>query len=340
MSDGSPIEWTEATWNPTTGCDRVSPGCDNCYALTLAKRLKGMGSRKYQRDGDPRTSGPGFGLSVHSDVLGQPMRWREPRRIFVNSMSDLFHDQVPDRFIADVFAVMSIASQHTYQVLTKRHARMRSLLNSVRFWVSVNDARVVRGFPALPWVAAGELEPLPGVWLGVSVEDQKWADIRIPALLDTPAAVRWISAEPLLGPVDLTRIATPRTGQPEMVYDVLTPRYGVPDRWQAPMSRGISWVVAGGESGPGARPMHPDWARGLRDQCTSASVPFFFKQWGNWVAPNEMPPDTFMDWDVENGTSAYDRDQPWRVGKKRAGRLLDGRTWDEYPEPSREVSGV
>lgn len=347
MSDNSSIEWTEATWNPTTGCDRVSPGCDNCYALTLAKRLKGMGSRKYQRDGDPRTSGPGFGLSVHSDVLGQPMRWREPRRIFVNSMSDLFHDEVPERFIADVFAVMSIADHHTYQVLTKRHARMRSLLNSVPFWTAVNIARNVRGFPALPWVAAGELEPLPSVWLGVSVENQQWADIRIPALLETPAAVRWISAEPLLGAVDLWQAIRGTR------YACHACEFGNRGDCNTHRVERLNWVVAGGESGPGARPMHPDWARGLRDQCTSASVPFFFKQWGSWepLAPvGARPGDSLV---ADDGAvhvipadrfDSFPQEFRWRsyamrrVSKKAAGRLLDGRTWDEYPTSDPVVS--
>lgn len=356
MSDNSSIEWTEATWNPTTGCDRVSPGCDNCYALTLAKRLKGMGSGKYQRDGDPRTSGPGFGLSIHSDVVGQPMWWRDPRRIFVNSMSDLFHDQVPDRFIADVFAVMSIASRHTYQVLTKRHARMRSLLNSVPFWMTVNNARTVRGYPALPWVAAGELEPLRGVWIGVSVENQKWADIRIPALLETPAAVRWISAEPLLGPVDLSRwlVSRPAWG-PE--YPDPTSPMGllVQDLVDVPA---LSWVVAGGESGPDAQPMHPDWARGLRDQCASASVPYFHKQNGQYAPVLDSPAAGDL-WLAPGGVTAewqhgdgYVRqaggDYRWpgtrtvlvrrARSKHAAGRLLDGRTWDEYPSVEPAVS--
>lgn len=252
MSDGSTIEWTEATWNPTTGCDRVSPGCDNCYALTLAKRLQAMGNPKYRRDGDPATSGPGFGVTEHPDALAWPLRRREPRMIFVNSMSDLFHKDVTDEFIAQVFAVMALTPRHTYQVLTKRHARMRSLLNDDRFWRQV-----------IVWahrLKDGQHEPfmpLPNLWLGVSVENQQWADIRIPALLDTPAAVRWISAEPLLGPVDLGSVP-PRIG-------------GVP---------ALDWVVVGGESGPRARPIHPSWVRLLRDQCVDADVAFFFKQWG------------------------------------------------------------
>ena len=281
MGDKSRIEWTEATWNPTTGCDRVSPGCDHCYAMSLAPRLKAMGSKRYQRDGDPKTSGPGFGLSLHSDTVGRPLRWTKPRRIFVNSMSDLFHDQVPDRFIADVFAVMTIAEQHTFQLLTKRHGRMRSLLTSVRFWRDVSAARNVRGHDSLPYTGAGGFEPPANVWLGVSVENQQWADIRIPALLDTPAAVRWLSTEPLLGPVDLAR------ADGDSLVD-----------------GGIDWVVVGGESGRSARPMHPHWARLLRDECVGAGIPFFFKQWGGRTP-------------------------------KANGRELDGRAWDEYPGGAR-----
>jgi protein gp37 len=254
MADKSRIEWTEATWNPTTGCDRVSPGCDNCYAMTLAPRLKAMGSKRYQRDGDPRTSGPGFGLSLHSDTVGLPIRWTKPRRIFVNSMSDLFHTEVPDRFIADVFAVMTIAERHTFQLLTKRHGRMRSLLSSVRFWRDVSAARNVRGHESLP--AGGDFEPPANVWIGVSVEDQQRAELRIPALLETPAAVRWLSCEPLLGPVDIFRNS---------------------DLDRDP---GLDWVVVGGESGLASRPMQVAWARQLRDECVGAGIPFFFKQWG------------------------------------------------------------
>jgi protein gp37 len=245
VADKSGIEWTEATWNPTTGCDRVTPGCDNCYALTLAARLKGMGSAAYQRDGNPRTSGPGFALTTHADRLDQPIRWTRPRRIFVNSMSDLFHDQVPDEFIVEVFARMWWAPQHTFQLLTKRHGRMRSLVPRIEQHLQQreSDLALLDHPTPLTW-------PLPNLWLGVSVEDQKRADLRIPALLDTPAAVRWLSMEPLLGPVTLV------------------------DRvW-------IDWVVVGGESGLASRPMQVDWARSLRDQCVDFGVPFFFKQWG------------------------------------------------------------
>lgn len=223
VADHSGIEWTEATWNPTTGCDRISAGCDNCYALTLAKRLKAMGSAKYQQDGDPRTSGPGFGVAVHSDALDVPLRWRQPRVVFVNSMSDLFHARVPTSFIRQVFAVMAATPQHTYQILTKRAARLAKVAHLV------------------DWPA--------NVWMGVSVEDAGQL-ARVNHLRRVPAAVRFLSAEPLIGPltgVDLT---------------------------------GIGWVIAGGESGANARPMAADWARSLRDDCVAGEVAFFFKQWG------------------------------------------------------------
>jgi protein gp37 len=312
MSGDSKIEWTDATWNPTTGCDRVSPGCDHCYAMTLAPRLKAMGSAHYQRDGDPKTSGPGFGVSVHPDALDWPLCKKKSMRIFVNSMSDLFHDEVPDDFIARVFAVMSMAKQHTFQVLTKRHGRMRSLLSSGLFKLMVDGERLQRGVSVLPDSRRADgtyAWPLSNVWLGVSVENQQWADIRIPALLGTPAAVRFLSCEPLLGPVDIARYIDPErecnchvpamdgAGQHSAACRCLTQ----PE---------ISWVIVGGESGKGARPMHPDWARSLRDQCTTAGIPFHFKQWGSHD---------------EHGMPMH---------KKAAGRELDGRTWDEFPSMS------
>jgi len=216
------IEWTEATWNPTTGCDRTSPGCDHCYALTLANRLKAMGQAKYQADGDPRTSGPGFQLTLHPDTLELPLTWNAPRVIFVNSMSDLFHEEVPLSYIRRVFDVMAATPQHTYQVLTKRSKRL------------ARDA--------------GELDWPANVWMGVSIENQRYA-FRADQLRDVPAAVRFVSAEPLLGPVCLNL-------------------------------GGIDWVIVGGESGPKARPMDAAWAERVRDDCLEADVAFFFKQWG------------------------------------------------------------
>jgi protein gp37 len=222
----SAIEWTEETWNPTTGCDRVSPGCDNCYALTMAGRLKAMGQAKYQRDGDPRTSGPGFGLTVHPDALEIPLRRRKPTLWFVNSMSDLFHKEVPSAFIASVFDVMARCPQHTFQVLTKRPQRMAALMRS-----------------AVP----GEGWPLTNVWLGTSIESDRYA-WRADHLRETSAAVRFLSLEPLLGPLPSLGLA------------------------------GIDWVIVGGESGPTHRDMHPDWLNEIAVRCHQAGVPLFVKQ--------------------------------------------------------------
>lgn len=243
MGDKSAIEWTEATWNPTTGCDKTSPGCDNCYALTLAKRLKAMGTEKYQADGNPRTSGPGFALTLHQDSLELPYRWRQPRVVFVNSMSDLFHPEVPLSFIRQVFDVVRDTPRHTYQVLTKRSKRLREVASE------------------LPWP--------DNLWMGVSVESANYR-FRIDHLREVPASVRFVSAEPLLGPLGVVDLS------------------------------GIDWVIAGGESGPGARVMDIAWGRELRDQCTEAGVKFFFKQWGGRTP-------------------------------KAGGRVLDGRTWDDRP---------
>ena len=241
------IEWTEVTWNPTTGRDRITAGCDNCYALTLSKRLKAMGAAKYQNDGDPRTSGPGFGITVHTEMLAEPYKWRQPRVVFVNSMSDLFLAKVPTGFVRDVFAVIADTPQHTYQVLTKRSTRLRRV--------------------------ADKLDWSDNLWMGVSVEN---ADVlsRVDDLRAVPAAVRFLSCEPLLGPLEGIRLD------------------------------GIGWVIAGGESGYGYRPMELTWARTIRDACVDADVPFFFKQWGG-----QTP--------------------------KKLGRQLDGRVWVEMPTVSR-----
>jgi protein gp37 len=323
MSDKTGIEWTDATWNPVTGCTKVSPGCDHCYAETFAERFRGVPGHHFER---------GFDVVVRPERLDIPLRWTKPRRIFVNSMSDLFHDGIPDEFIARAFAVMAWAPRHTFQILTKRHARMRSLLSSSAFyelvdreWCGVSDWFWGR-LPDLDFTEAhphGDRWPLPNVWLGVSVETQQWADIRIPALLDTPAAVRFLSCEPLLGPVR-------------------------PFLFDSAQQRQIDWVIVGGESGPGARPMHPDWARSLRDLCTGVGVPFLFKQHGEWVPGSsddhltaavardngEWLAPSHRLWDEKPHTDAENR-RGWamvhRAGKKAAGRLLDGRTWDEYP---------
>lgn len=243
MRRDSNIEWTEVTWNPTTGCDRISAGCDNCYALAMAKRLKAMGSARYQHDGDPRTSGPGFAVTVHPEALDQPYRWTGRRTVFVNSMSDLFHAKVPLGFIRQVFEVITDTPQHTYQVLTKRATRLPKIADK------------------LDWPA--------NLWLGVSVENTDHVD-RIDHLRRVPAAVRFLSCEPLLGPLS----ALPLDG--------------------------IGWVITGGESGPRARPLDPQWVRDIRDACLDQEVPFFHKQWGGRTP-------------------------------KAGGRLLDGVLWDEMP---------
>jgi protein gp37 len=264
MSARSSIEWTQTTWNPVTGCDRVSPGCDHCYALTLSARLKAMGQPKYQRDGGPGTSGPGFGVTCHRDALGQPLSWRKPQTIFVNSMSDLFHPKVPDEFVAAVFAVMALADQHRYQVLTKRPRRMRALLGRQGFRDLIADAVIERN-PAAERLAGAVRDghpsawPLRPVWLGVSAEDTLRTRERLPLLADTPAVVKFVSAEPLLEAIDDT-LASLHDGEPLLTR--------------------MDWVIVGGESGPAARPMGKAWAVGIRDACLAHGVPFFFKQWG------------------------------------------------------------
>jgi protein gp37 len=308
MSDHSKIEWTDATWNPVIGCTKVSPGCDHCYAIRTAHRMQANPNEKVSAayagtESDGAWTGQ---VNLLEDRLNQPLRWAKPRRIFVNSQSDLFHDQVPDEFVARVFAVMAAARHHTFQVLTKRHGRMRALLSSPDFTTAVAHA-----FLELPRHQRGSLVqyPLPNVWLGVSVENQQWADIRIPALLETPAAVRFLSCEPLLGPVD-------------MRWRVTVPRYDAPR---------IHWVIVGGESGPGARPMHPEWARSLRNQCTDAGIAFSFKQWGEYTKVEHRHAQDGDVW-VLGGWGPYRDELMRRVGKKAAGRVLDGRTWDEFPE--------
>ncbi len=236
----SSIEWTEATWNPVTGCTQISPGCAHCYALTFAERFRGVPGHPYEN---------GFDLQLRPDRLDQPLRWKKPRSIFVNSMSDLFHPDVPDAYIVQVFEVMTVAERHRFQVLTKRSERLAEMASS------------------LPWPS--------NVWMGVSVENQRFT-CRVDDLREVPASVRFLSCEPLLGPLDLD------------LHE-------------------IHWVIAGGESGPGARPMDPDWVRGVRDQCCEARVPFFFKQWG---AHDELGR---------------------RIGKKRSGRHLSGRLWNGMP---------
>ena len=274
MADhGTAIEWTQApgfkgeTWNPVTGCDRVSPGCAHCYALDLAARLKGMGQKRYQRDGDPKTSGPGFGLTLHPDKLEEPLRWRKPRMVFVNSMSDLFHEEISDEYIAKVFAVMGNASQHIFQVLTKRPERMHELLRSWKFsrLVQSQIGEVVSPEPADGWATIAWADDgfFDNVWLGVSIENRRFVH-RADLLRATPAAVRFISAEPLLGPL------------------VHNPFY--PQDWRPLNLVDIDWLIVGGESGSGHRRIDREWVRDLlcmtRNEDPDLRTAFFFKQWG------------------------------------------------------------
>jgi protein gp37 len=340
MAATTSIEWTDRTWNPVVGCSLVSPGCTNCYAMRMAGRIEAMGTAPhYAGLTRPSKAGPVWTGEVRAapeHVMMQPLRWRKPARIFVNSMSDLFHEGVPDAVIDRVFAVMALCPQHTFQVLTKRPARMQAYMSArdergrhnAMIYAACMAATGAWDTPALdlrPW-------PLANVWLGVSVEDQARADERIPILLDTPAAVRWISAEPLLGRLDV---------RPYMQ----NPLWNDLPSWKQPE---LNWVVAGGESGPDARPIHPDWARSLRDQCAAAGVPFLFKQWGEW-AP-------YFTADLHEGIrfAGEGKDKRvhvsfeggsygnphlpgdftmYRLGKRRSGRLLDCALHDAYPEP-------
>lgn len=269
MSTTTGIEWTDTTWNPVTGCTKVSPGCDHCYAEKITERFHGKGAFA--------------DVKLHPDRRDAPLRWRKPRRVFVNSMSDLFHDQVPDEFIAHLWAVMAQTPAHTYQILTKRHGRMRSLLGTAAFKLTVlAQARDIDPYRRSP------MWPLNNVWLGVSVEDQKHAELRIPALLDTPAVVRFLSCEPLLGPVDLTRAVWTRGDQRG---HGLTASFVHAGGCCERQFHGINWCIAGGESGPGARPCDPDWIGSLLRQCQAADVAVFVKQLGGvWARQHGTDP--------------------------------------------------
>ena len=279
MAANSKIEWTDATWNPVTGCSIVSPGCTNCYAMRLAgTRLKHTPSRTgLTKD---TKAGPVWNgqVRLNEGWLDQPLRWKRPRRIFVCAHGDLFAENVPDEWIDRVFAVMALSPQHTFQVLTKRAARMRDYLNGD--W----SIRIIGALPGhvAGWLSSGR-NILPNVWLGVSAERQQEADERIPDLLATPAAVRFVSAEPLLGPVDFTRIIHRDPAKFSWLnysprLNALTGNYPLLEGTRDPHPERLDWIIVGGESGNAARPMHPAWARSIRDQCAAAGTAFFMKQ--------------------------------------------------------------
>ena len=329
MADKSKIEWTDATWNPVTGCTKVSAGCKFCYA---------------ERDFHRPYPGRDFtDVQTHPERLFQPFRWRRPRRIFVDSMSDLFHEAIPTEFILKVFEVMAFAKRHTFQVLTKRPERMKHLLVYGKT-MKCDSAEHHRLLCTMP---------LTNVWVGVSVEDQPTADERIPLLLLTPAAVRFVSYEPALRPVEFREYITETCeacgGQAFLSAESC---HQVEAEGEC-CAKGLDWVISGGESGPKARPSHPDWFRSVRDQCQAAGVPFFFKQWGEWCP---IPSVHFICqqyvWLTEQGEISMDfkvgADKQGlmlgtrclaRLGKpqqKRLGisSLLDGREWSEFPNPS------
>jgi protein gp37 len=373
MASKSKIEWCDATWTPIrarrrdTGkvgvhCERVSPACKNCYAARHNMRAlpvhgTGLDFTVVNREK--------VEIFVDEEMLMAPLRWRRPRKIFVCSQTDLFAEFVDDEQIAQVFAVMALAHWHTHQVLTKRADRMQTLLSSEDFWdlVGCMIAVIVDGEvdpldrrrddlrATAPEV--GPDVPLPNVWLGVTAENQEWADKRIPLLLQTPAAKRFVSIEPMLGPVDLGAVLW-NGSEPIMKNHADVLRGGLHHPLHGFIRQPINTldqVIVGGESGPGARPMHPNWARSLRDQCQAAGVAFFFKQWGEWASGRELAPDHRVPhgsvtpkrccWVYEDGTVASigRGERPGalstRVGKRNAGRLLDGREWSEFPEVPR-----
>jgi protein gp37 len=287
MSATSSIEWTDRTWNPVRGCSVISPGCTNCYAMKQAHRFSGEG-RAYFGLTKQTKAGPQWTGQVRcvDSALEEPLRWRTPSRIFVNSMSDLFHENVPDSFIAAVFAVMGAASRHTFQVLTKRPEGMRRWFETMRSDVAgrLFDAAVAAGVDSTTFDNGFPGWPLPNVWLGVSVESQKYADERIPLLLQTPAAVRFISAEPLLGPVDLRRFIGGEDADGYCVRCGCAFEEGVThDECPPGFGPRLDWVIVGGESGPSARPCALEWIESIVAQCRRAAVPVFVKQLGAFV---------------------------------------------------------
>jgi protein gp37 len=369
----STIEWTEHTWNPVTGCDKISPGCKNCYAEVLAKRLQKMKQPNYAN---------GFKLTLQPSMLEIPLKRKKPTMWFVNSMSDLFHKDVPDEYIDRVFGMMTLTPQHTFQILTKRADRMRDYI------ARIVDAPDLVGMAAAYWVDFDEIPEydqwLPKhIWLGVSVENQKAADERIPLLLETPAAIRFLSCEPLLGELKIKRWlkinwqCSGCNGYFAGGWKITCPDCGSKEYWcgshkfngrkveshpnfPSQAGLGIDWVIAGGESGTKARPVHPDWVRSIRDQCDAAQVPFFFKQWGEY-----MPLGSVFDlsdgnqnailtadekktiavsitgkkaWETDGCDEIREGDEAarWyamnRVGKKKAGRFLDGKEYMEFPK--------
>ena len=355
------IEWSHSVWNPIAGCTVISSGCDNCYAMQQAYRLEKMHVDKYNGTAHKNASGRALWtgkINFDEKALLKPLSWKKPRMIFVNSMSDLFHENVPDEWIDKVFAIMALCPQHTFQILTKRPERMRDYMHSIddneggrlagmRSAMIEGNAQKIyaerTGEEPEMWLSVHL--PLDNVWLGVSVEDQTTADERIPYLLDTPAAVRFISAEPLLGEIDLTRVWARMPSGGKSLWNTLSNLVWKDGDYAEHLGSKLDWVIVGGESGPNARPMHPEWARSLRDQCKAANVPFFFKQNGEWASAVHHPDkgrfpcknwwnDKWEDsqypcWSDEKDYGADN--WVYRFGKKKTGHLLDGEVIQQMP---------
>ncbi|MEN6414356.1 MAG: phage Gp37/Gp68 family protein [Veillonellales bacterium] len=313
----SKIEWCDRTWSPVTGCTKVSPGCQNCYAERMSKRF---GEKWGLPKDDP------FKVTVHHDRLDQPLHWTKPSKIFVCSMADLFHDDVSFNFIHEIWDIMKACPQHTFLILTKRPKKMKETLERI---YSLERLGWAKGF----W---------NHVWLGVTAENQEQADKRIPILLQIPAAKRFVSVEPMLGTVNLNRYIMPSQKAKGTLFNAPIELSGK-DLADLVGFHSLDWIICGGESGPGARPVHPDWVRSLRDQCKMSGTAFLFKQWGEWAQVGECGNESD---DAEfynkhntqrinhNGGMGYHGAGSiyvQHIGKKKAGRLLDGQLWDEYP---------
>jgi protein gp37 len=340
MGDNSHIEWTDATWNYIVGCSKVSPGCKFCYFMELHTRRHEAWKAGRWPDAPPQYHFPWTTIQKFAARLDVPLRWKRPRKIFVNSLSDLFHDEVSEETIAEMFGVMAMCQRHTFQILTKRPERMERVIKGMDAKGCIQKAFRTLG-SAQPLCDSSFDWPLPNVWLGVSVESQQYAVERIPYLLRTRAAKRFLSCEPLLGQLDLEDLIVNVKPGHEWHFNCLECDVDVRDDLEF---RGatIDWVIAGGESGKGARPMHPLWVRLLRNQCVFAEVPFFFKQWGEW-SPHPTPPirgeytggGVFVKPDGKLGNQGDFWDGKAqamdRLGKKKAGALLDGKEYREIP---------
>lgn len=320
MADKTSIEWCHATINAISGCTPVSPGCTNCYAM----RSGGMNRPHHPSNGLTQPSKAGHvwtgAVRLNEEWLRKPLAWQQPRRIFWNAHGDPWHESVPFEWVDREMAIAALTPRHRHLFVTKRSARMR------RYFANPHTPeRILEAAKRLKALPTQWSWPLPNVWLGVSVEDQTRADERIPDLLATPAAVRFLSAEPLLGSVDIE----------QWLHDSTCTEWPGTCICTEPREIRVDWVIIGGESGPGSRPMHPDWARNLRDQCNAARVPFLFKQWGDWVPASDgfWPHNASVKCRLMLDGTRHPRGHAmWRTGKRAAGRTLDRVIWDQYPE--------